>query len=1015
MKKALLTLFILAVSTAASAFNVPPGKYYYDNSVTQWSAPHYICGHATSVRQYPMTRVGTSDIWVYERDPGSNTWSGATDAYFIAAPLASVPSSISAAAAAAPNKSVRLAEAFVGQLLRTDGTWQLMDVFIKHAWTGSSATYVAATKISDTEWRYEGLYGSGAFSVSTNDPTLGNAATGTGVYQVDITPSIVGGPFSMIDHVVVTYKTPQIVSKPATTHTLTIAKSSDDALRIAFSNPPEPNQVIHTNTPMSFTGLASKPATLAFYLNGEKKQELANATSITQAITFTQPGINTVKVTAAAGGETDSDEISLSVIDKPTEAPRPAGTKYGINYIDDNTVTLVLYAPGKQYICAVGDFNDWIVSNDYMMKKDGDAWWITLTGLEKGREYAFYYHVDGLFNVGDPYTNKVLDSSNDRYIPASTYPNLRAFPSKATGSNMVSVFQPGKTPYNWQVTDFKGARQDHLIIYELLVRDFTTVPGSNGDLKEAMKRLDYLQTLGINAIELMPINEFDGNNSWGYNPAFYFAPDKAYGTENDYKQFIDECHKRGIAVIIDMVFNHSYGQSPFKRLYSATPGSTGGNPSSNNPWYNVTSPHTCYSWGSDFNHDSKQTQALIDSVCSFWMNEYKVDGFRFDFTKGFTNTSSTCSTNNGGSDYDASRIKNLKRMYDAIKKRNSRAYVILEHFCANSEETELANYGMMIWKRGDVQFQQAGMAVQTDSDFSRLLAKNSGWSYDNMVGYMESHDEERLAYKVRTFSNLATSKPTTLKRQTDQLALCAAFFLTLPGPKMLLQFGELGYDYSIESKRGASDLSSGYRTDPKDVRWDYYNVPERKELYDTYCRLIDFRKKYANSITNGTLSTSITTNDWPIRRVRITDSGMSFLLVGNFHATSSQAVNPGLTGTWYDMMTGEVTSTALFNLGPGQFKMFTDKQVTYIPASGLDTALDKEFKLFPNPARDVLYFTVTDDEIASLSIWNLFGKVVASPDITGPGIDISSLVPGLYVVKYSLKNGKTGAEKVMIE
>jgi 1,4-alpha-glucan branching enzyme len=562
---------------------------------------------------------------------------------------------------------------------------------------------------------------------------------------------------------------------------------------------------------------------------------------------------------------------------------------------------------------------------------------------------------------------------------------------------MVSVFRTGQTPYDWQVKEFNGVRQDQLVVYEMLIRDFTQAGNGNGDLKTAMTHLDYLQSLGINAIELMPFNEFDGNSSWGYNPAFYFAPDKAYGTSDDYKLFIDECHKRGIAVIQDMVLNHSYGQSPFIRLYAATPGSTNAKPATDNPWYNVSSPHTCYSWGADFNHESVQTQALVDSICSFWMSQYKIDGFRFDFTKGFTNTVSNSSTNNCGSAYDASRIRILKRMYDQIKKRKSNAYVILEHFCDATEEKELGNYGMMIWSRANDQFYQSGMAVQTNSDFSSILAKNAGWSYDNKMGYMESHDEERTAYKVLNFSNLATSKPTTLQRQMDQLALNATFFLTLPGPKMLYEFGELGYDYSITSKRGATDLSDGYRTDPKTVRWDYYNVPERKSLVDTYTKLLNFRKQYANSITLGTLTANISTNDWPIRKIKIDNEDMSFLLVGNFNATATVNVDPGLSGTWYDLMTGTETNTAPFSMSAGQFKIYTSKPVIF--STGIEqTDLNRTaLSVYPNPVIDNLY--ISGNTAKTIEILSINGTKMLNQTVIGNVVSLTSLPAGMYIGK----------------
>ena len=165
------------------------------------------------------------------------------------------------------------------------------------------------------------------------------------------------------------------------------------------------------------------------------------------------------------------------------------------------------------------------------------------------------------------------------------------------------------------------------------IRDFTSEHSFNA----AKDKLPYLKQLGINAIELMPVNEFEGNSSWGYNPSFYFAVDKYYGTKNDMRAFVDECHRQGIAVIIDLVLNHSFGQSPFYLLYREADGT----PSADNPWYNQKSniPNAALQWGYDFNHQSTYTRALVDSVAGFWMKEYKVDGFRYDFTKGFSNTS----------------------------------------------------------------------------------------------------------------------------------------------------------------------------------------------------------------------------------------------------------------------------------------------------------------------------------------------------------------------------------------
>src|SRR5690606_13062866 len=313
--------------------------------------------------------------------------------------------------------------------------------------------------------------------------------------------------------------------------------------------------------------------------------------------------------------------------------------------VDDNTVTLLLQAPGKGYIFVLGDFNEWAPMPDYQMKRDGDYFWLTIDGLETDVEYAYQYYIDGALKLADPFTTKVLDEQNDKYIPETVYPDLKAFPSEYT-SGLASVLTTTPHIYECKVQNFQVPEKENLVIYEVLIRDFT----DNGDIKTITDTLDYFVRLGVNAIELMPINEFEGNDSWGYNPSFYFAPDKAYGTMNDYKEFIDACHERGIAVIIDMVLNHSYGESPLVQMYL-----DGSKPAANNPWYNVS--HNMQNpdaqWGYDFNHESPYTQELVDLILEYWITEFKVDGFRFDFTKGFTNT--PYGPSSWASEYDASR------------------------------------------------------------------------------------------------------------------------------------------------------------------------------------------------------------------------------------------------------------------------------------------------------------------------------------------------------------------------
>lgn len=249
-------------------------------------------------------------------------------------------------------------------------------------------------------------------------------------------------------------------------------------------------------------------------------------------------------------------------------------------------------------------------------------------------EFMYYFLVDGKTAVSDPYARLVLDPENDKYITAEVYPNMPQYPTGSMPKNtVISVFSDTMLDYDWKVTDFKGAAKDNLVIYEMLFRDFTGTEGAakgNGTVRQAIEKIPYLKQLGINAVELLPINEFNGNISWGYNPNFYFAVDKAYGTPQDYKEFIDKCHAEGIAVILDMVFNQTDWQHPWYKMYS----------SGSNPFFNATAPHA-YSVLNDWKQEFPPVQEQFRDALKFWLTEYKVDGFRFDLVKDWATTAPT--------------------------------------------------------------------------------------------------------------------------------------------------------------------------------------------------------------------------------------------------------------------------------------------------------------------------------------------------------------------------------------
>ena len=188
----------------------------------------------------------------------------------------------------------------------------------------------------------------------------------------------------------------------------------------------------------------------------------------------------------------------------------------------------------------------------------------------------------------------------------------------------------------------------------------------------------------------------------------------------------------------------------------------------------------------------------MDSVNAYWLTEFKVDGIRYVFTKGFSNTPYYSTSDEWANAYDAGSIYNLKRMKQEIDKVSSGVYMICEHLTEYAEEHELGLAGFMMWRNMNEPYHQAAMGWSEKSDLSRMYewTATNGMPENTLVGYMESHDEERLAYKsVKSGTDPIKNN---ISNRMKQLATSTAFFLTVPGPKMIWQFGELGYDIAID-------------------------------------------------------------------------------------------------------------------------------------------------------------------------------------------------------------------------
>lgn len=593
----------------------------------------------------------------------------------------------------------------------------------------------------------------------------------------------------------------------------------------------------------------------------------------------------------------------------------PSAAGDGVTFLNSGkSVVFNLYAPSKKSVAVIGEFNNW---QPTAMKnsKDGTRWWVEIDNLDPTKEYAYQYFIDGSLKVADPYTNKVLDPNNDSQIPSSVYPNLKAYPSGQTG--IVSTFWYGQPAYSWKTSSFTKPDPKNLVVYELLVRDFV----ATHSYQTLTDTLNYIANLGCNAIELMPVNEFEGNDSWGYNSNFMFALDKYYGTPNDYKAFIDACHAKGIAVIQDIVLEDQFGSSPLCQMYWDA---TNNRPAANNPWLDQANMHPD-AVGYQMNHQNKATQTFSENVMKYWIQEYHIDGFRFDEAKGYTQVNSGLTDESAWAAYDQSRVNLWETYNNYMKSLDPNFYVILEMFADNSEEAVYAKDGMMCWANLSTNGEQATMGFNDSGgqwDLSGLFYNT--WGFNTSTGnicYFESHDQERLQFKNENYGNSSGSYnvkdiPTGLKR--DEMA--AAFMFSSPGPKMLWEFGERGYDISN------SDSSPGGRLGDKPPHWEYMADPNRHHLYQIYSDMI--RMKVNNPVFNTTNFSYNLLSAYKFIQLLGTD-GTYVQVVGNFDVVpQTVTINYPVTGTWYDNLSGtniQVTNTAtVTTLAPGEYHLYSN-------------------------------------------------------------------------------------------
>jgi 1,4-alpha-glucan branching enzyme len=541
-----------------------------------------------------------------------------------------------------------------------------------------------------------------------------------------------------------------------------------------------------------------------------------------------------------------------------------------------------LFAPYNKGAALIGDFSNW---EDIPMQKDKEGFFRVTVDLEDGvYQYKFrvqskswFCEPDQWVSVTDPYATNVDGSS----------PEENGIVRIKDGQRIVDT-------YVWQHDD-KPLPPDHaLVIYELHVADFSggeDDPELRGKYRHVIEKLDYLCELGINAIELMPVKEYPGDYSWGYNPRYFFATETSYGTTAELKQLIDECHARGIRVFIDGIYNHSEASSPLTQI-------------DHDYWYHHAPRDPDNNWGPEFNYehydenlDTYPARRFIGDTVRYWIEEFHIDGIRYDAARQIAN-------------YDF-----MHWIVQEAKKTagNKPFYNIAEHIPETPSITNVDGPMDGCWHDSFYHCVLAHVIGET-FDLEQLKdvldARRRGFmGVTNVVNYLTNHDHHHVMAELGDRGILGEA---AFRRRK----LGAALMLTATGVPLIWmgeEFGEYKYKSSDQAK----------------IDWTLLDGDLNRNLFEYYKGLIHLRKNNHAFYTENIEFFHENPDARVLAHTRWNDEGSRVVVVANFSDNFLEGYlipNFPANGTWHEW-TGNydveaVDGNLMTNLGEWEAKVF---------------------------------------------------------------------------------------------
>ena len=737
--------------------------------------------------------------------------------------------------------------------------------------------------------------------------------------------------------------------------------------------------------------------------NGAPRYEgtLGSETNVLETNLDVLNGNHELAITAiAVGGDTARATLFYVGLETLAAVDVPAGIEPGHTDLGGGRSAFYLYAPAKQRALLRFNSEDFALSagNQMAPVSDGTGFYLE-TATPAGGNFVYQYLVDGAPAIADPFSELILDPFNDPFIDEGLFPGI---PDVPTDVGLATWIRP-EVDYDWANDDFTRPDYGDLVIYEVLIRDFT----EEHSYQSLIDSMGYFERLGVNAIELMPVNEFEGNLSWGYNPSYHMALDKYYGTPEAFKAFVDAAHGAGIAVVVDVVFNHGFGQNPYVQLYAEE---RAADLDGAYLFFNQEARHP-FNVGVDANHESVHMQRYTGRILRYLLEEYHLDGFRFDLSKGFTQTDYGDDVG-AWSGYDQARIDRLVAYRDTMWAVDELSLPILEHLGVNEEERVLAEAGMLLWGNMSFAYAQAGQG-NTSADLYGVTPQSRNFVTNGLVGYMESHDEQRFTYEVREFGQRRGDYDTRdYNTSLARKELASNFFYTVPGAKMLWQFGEYGYPI---------DINFNGRTGDKPILWELLERQANRRLFNVTASLIKLRSDYDVFREGDFANLRQGLGSGSLRTLSVDGDDFDALVVGNFGLTERtlRVDLPTADGETvaYEYWTGETQEAAAggaqtrLTMAPGEYRIYTTQQLPepqggYLQdVSSLERSLprDAAVALLANPTAGDLQLQIEGwDAALTVDLFDLSGRSVAQRrlgNVSGAQtIAVGNLSAGVYTV-----------------